>query len=218
MKIVRDLKLPFYLTGGTALSRFYLHHRFSDDLDFFINDEPNFNIYLDNVINGLRKYSSDYSYKINFERITRSERAAQIFIEKGEVTLKLDFINDIPVHFGDFFYSKDNYRIDSIRNILSNKISALYRFEMKDYVDLWSIAKNYSFSWRDILIEAKEKEVSLDSLEISNLFKTFPFNKLDIIKWEKNLDISCLQSDFNSIAKDMLTGCHNSLFLEKKEY
>src|SRR5258708_17660707 len=25
----------FYLTGGTALSAFYLHHRLSEDLDFF---------------------------------------------------------------------------------------------------------------------------------------------------------------------------------------
>ncbi len=25
-----------YLTGGTALARFYLQHRFSDDLDLFI--------------------------------------------------------------------------------------------------------------------------------------------------------------------------------------
>lgn len=32
----------FYLTGGTALSRFMLHHRYSDDLDFFANREANF--------------------------------------------------------------------------------------------------------------------------------------------------------------------------------
>ena len=25
----------FYLTGGTALSRFYFQHRYSEDLDFF---------------------------------------------------------------------------------------------------------------------------------------------------------------------------------------
>ena len=31
-----------YLTGGTALSRFYLHHRYSDDLDFFVNSDPSF--------------------------------------------------------------------------------------------------------------------------------------------------------------------------------
>ena len=30
-KIVKD----FYLTGGTALSEFYLHHRLSEDLDLF---------------------------------------------------------------------------------------------------------------------------------------------------------------------------------------
>jgi tagatose-1,6-bisphosphate aldolase non-catalytic subunit AgaZ/GatZ len=28
----------FYLTGGTALGRFYLNHRYSDDLDFFNNE------------------------------------------------------------------------------------------------------------------------------------------------------------------------------------
>jgi predicted nucleotidyltransferase component of viral defense system len=30
---------PFYLTGGTALGRFYLNHRCSEDLDFFVNAE-----------------------------------------------------------------------------------------------------------------------------------------------------------------------------------
>ena len=29
----------FFMTGGTALSGFYLRHRFSEDLDFFSEDE-----------------------------------------------------------------------------------------------------------------------------------------------------------------------------------
>ncbi|MBI3990758.1 MAG: nucleotidyl transferase AbiEii/AbiGii toxin family protein, partial [Candidatus Omnitrophica bacterium] len=29
----------FYLTGGTALTEFYLHHRLSEDLDFFSEEE-----------------------------------------------------------------------------------------------------------------------------------------------------------------------------------
>jgi predicted nucleotidyltransferase component of viral defense system len=29
------LKKYFYLTGGTALSAYYLKHRYSEDLDFF---------------------------------------------------------------------------------------------------------------------------------------------------------------------------------------
>jgi len=28
----------FYLTGGTALAAFYLHHRMSEDLDFFVKE------------------------------------------------------------------------------------------------------------------------------------------------------------------------------------
>lgn len=31
----------FYLTGGTALSEFYLKHRYSEDLDFFSEKEFN---------------------------------------------------------------------------------------------------------------------------------------------------------------------------------
>jgi predicted nucleotidyltransferase component of viral defense system len=33
---------PFYLTGGTALSRGYYNHRYSDDLDYFVNFHPEF--------------------------------------------------------------------------------------------------------------------------------------------------------------------------------
>ena len=35
-----NLGLPFYLTGGTALGRYYLEHRSSEDLDFFVNADP----------------------------------------------------------------------------------------------------------------------------------------------------------------------------------
>ncbi len=36
--IIRDKKLetPFYLTGGTALSRHYFNHRYSDDIVLFV--------------------------------------------------------------------------------------------------------------------------------------------------------------------------------------
>ncbi|MDR0620209.1 MAG: nucleotidyl transferase AbiEii/AbiGii toxin family protein [Bacteroidales bacterium] len=33
---------PFFLTGGTALSRAYYNHRYSDDLDFFTVQDSNF--------------------------------------------------------------------------------------------------------------------------------------------------------------------------------
>jgi len=40
--LIRFSKLPdagsFYLTGGTALAEFYLHHRISFDLDLFTSE------------------------------------------------------------------------------------------------------------------------------------------------------------------------------------
>ncbi|GEM_PF-2621830 len=40
--IVKNLNTPFYLTGGTALSRCYLQHRYSDDPDFFVNTDEEY--------------------------------------------------------------------------------------------------------------------------------------------------------------------------------
>ncbi len=34
----------FYLSGGTAASRAYLQHRFSEDLDLFVNDAAEFQL------------------------------------------------------------------------------------------------------------------------------------------------------------------------------
>jgi hypothetical protein len=44
--------------------------------------------------------------------------------------------------------------VDHWRNILSDKLGALLRFEPKDYADLWVIAGHRSFSWKDIVGEA----------------------------------------------------------------
>ncbi|NLV20085.1 MAG: nucleotidyl transferase AbiEii/AbiGii toxin family protein [Bacteroidetes bacterium] len=51
-----DLGLPFYLTGGTALGRFYLNHRYSEDLDFFVNDDPLFLKYIQRIKDEVEKY------------------------------------------------------------------------------------------------------------------------------------------------------------------
>jgi predicted nucleotidyltransferase component of viral defense system len=39
LKLIMEVDDTFYLTGGTALGRHYLKHRYSDDLDFFVNWE-----------------------------------------------------------------------------------------------------------------------------------------------------------------------------------
>ncbi len=61
LEIVGKLPVGFYLTGGTALSRAYLHHRYSDDLDFFVNDVPDFKSQVNSIIKAL----ADAGHPIN---------------------------------------------------------------------------------------------------------------------------------------------------------
>ena len=211
IKIVRDLKLPFYLTGGTALSRFYFNYRYSDDLDFFVNKDPHFKDYVRLFSGYFETPPPGIKCKINTERIIITENYAQFFIFQEDAEMKIDFVNDISLRYDDVVISEKLGRIDSLKNILTNKISALYRFEIKDYVDIWCISKNYIFNWRDIIKESKRKEASIDPLEIINLFRTFPFEKLDLIKWSNPVDYNQLKTDFFIIADDILNGRNNSL-------
>jgi predicted nucleotidyltransferase component of viral defense system len=211
MKIVKDLKLPFYLSGGTALSRYYFHHRYSDDLDFFVNKDSGFKQHVSLFINYCREHKNNTGFEIVTERIHTSEDYFQLFIKQQDVELKLDFINDIPLRFGEINNSYD-FPIDSIRNILSNKISALYRLEVKDFVDIWMIAKNTVFNWKEVIYEAKEKESSIDAIEIFNLFKSFPFNRLNLIKWIIPVQLEDIRKDFEVIAEDIFEGHDNKLF------
>jgi len=211
MRIVNDLKLPFYLTGGTVLSRYYFNHRYSDDLDYFVNDNPNFFDYIEKIIGFFKMNINKTLFKVNDQRIFISNNLVRLFIQKDDVELKLDFVNDISVRFGEILQVVNFGRIDNLRNILSNKISAIYRLEAKDFIDIWIISKNYKFSWNEVINEAKQKEVSIDPIEISKLFKTFPEENLNLIKWTTSVDTVALMKELNLIAEDILEGKENSL-------
>lgn len=82
----------------------------------------------------------------------------QVFVHAPAVpqhSLKIDFVNGVAAHYGDFETNERLGTIDSWRNILSNKISALFRFESKDVADIWIISKKKKFDWKTILEEAK---------------------------------------------------------------
>lgn len=211
IKIVNDLRLPFYLTGGTALSRFYFNHRYSDDLDLFVNRDPDFKEYIKSFLEYSTRPARKSKFTLNTERTNITGDYAQFYVYQEDIELKVEFVNDLVERFNKVVRDKKLGKVDSLRNILSNKISALYRFEIKDYVDIWCIAKNYGFNWRQLLNEAKQKEASIDPLEIFNLFKSFPFDSLDAIKWVKPVDYDQLKTDFSLIAEEMLNGSDNSL-------
>lgn len=95
LRLVQDLDVDFYLTGGTALSRCYLKHRYSNDLDFFVNDHPGFKHQCKSIISSFKE--SGWKCEIT---TTAPDTFVRVMFEKEQVLLKIDFINDVPFHYG----------------------------------------------------------------------------------------------------------------------
>lgn len=124
----------FHLSGGTALSRGYYQHRFSDDLDFFTQDAPDFQLWRDRALNALEE-SAAAGYRL--EIVLREERFGRAFLH-GPAVLKIEFINDVPFRVGQPWPHPVLGMLDTKENILANKISALVdRDEPKDLADIF---------------------------------------------------------------------------------
>ena len=80
---------PYVLSGGTALSRFHFHHRFSEDLDFFCED-PDFSFEIvEGIINFLRKAG------LICELVGRTDKKGHLKIASYLIgSVKIDFLED----------------------------------------------------------------------------------------------------------------------------
>ncbi len=217
LSIVKRISAPFYLTGGTAISRHYNPVRYSDDLDLFVNSDPEFPKWSERLYEELEKESRHEPFTLLTDRIMRYEDYVQLFVEQdspehGNIVLRIDLVNDIAPHYGDIEWNDILGRIDSWRNILSNKLSALYRIEPKDVIDLWALAKTKRFNWAAILREASSKEAGLDPVVLYDLLKSFPRQELSAIKWiEPKPDDELFFADLSLMAEDIFSGRANSL-------
>lgn len=125
----------FYLSGGTALAAYYLGHRVSDDLDFFIAEKPD-KIFLHAFIEKLRNELG--APPVRFERLYDRN---QFFFQLGETELKIEF-TQYSFRQLENTTRRDGIRVDSIRDLGANKLMAMLdRFEPKDYVDLFFLLR-----------------------------------------------------------------------------
>ena len=210
IKIITSLNTPFYLTGGTALSRGYFNHRFSDDLDFFVNGCNNFFDIVNSIIKAIEVNKTDFV--ILKESTIVSKDFYRVDLKKDDIILKMDFVNDISVRYGDLKKTNNFGLIDSLENILTNKITALYRYEPKDIVDIWIISKKYDFNWEDVLSKSKNKEIGIDPVIVAEIIDLFPKEYLNYIKWIDMPNFDNLTIDLQIITNDILSGNDNSLF------
>ena len=152
------LSQHFYLTGGTALSTFYLQHRFSEDLDFFTNEKQNVELLRKQIVEVL----SPISKNLNFIRSLETFIELHITLNDGEI-IKMDFAYDTPFHLKERVLNSDyGIRIESLLDIGCNKISTVFdRADAKDFVDLYFLLTEH-FTFEELWEHAKQKHVGLD--------------------------------------------------------
>ncbi len=160
-----SLRGHFYLTGGTALAGFYLHHRYSEDLDFFSLEEVDpmiINVFLKTNEKelGVTKVDYEQSYNRNL-----------FYLTIGEETVKTEFtyfpfpqVEPPTLHQG--------VRVDSLIDIAANKLFAIYqRSVARDYIDLYMICKEKGWTVHDLIAKARIKfDWHIDPLQLGSQF------------------------------------------------
>ena len=149
------LEHQFFLTGGTALSVFYLHHRRSNDLDFFTLKQ----IDLSEI-----DFSIKTIWKNSYTKIKESPNFLSVLIQ----SVKIDFVIDplsFPGERNRYSIGKNKFLlVDTIQYITSNKFCTIVsRVEPKDFIDFYCINKILKIdSLSTIYEDARKKDAIFD--------------------------------------------------------
>jgi hypothetical protein len=187
----------FFLTGGTALAAFYLHHRVSVDLDLFTLDE--LALRESDII--VPQLASALGCRIGYSR--RTEYFRQFLLEPADgEPLKIDLVHDVGPQFGEHVQA-NGIIVDSIENIGANKLTAILgRTEPKDFVDLYFIlSAGYDFD--DLLHKAQQKDLGLSPFYLAgSLLEVRYFRFLPLT--QPPLNLSELQARMVGLADGLL--------------
>lgn len=190
----------FYLTGGTAASRGYLDHRFSDDLDLFVNDDSRFLLLAERVIQIL---SGSLSW--NTDVLLREERFVRCAVTFEQVSLKIEMINDVPAHVGSIVAHPVLGRLDSAENILANKVSALVdREEPKDLADIWGFCCRMKLSLSDAIQGAGSKAAGIFPADLARLLCSANHADWELVRWTDPPPVEQFLADLRVLGESLI--------------
>lgn len=198
---VRTADTGFYLTGGTGASRGYLDHRFSDDLDLFVNDDDRFGLWAGRLIDALSPPAT-----ARIEVLQREKRIVRLQVRsKGQAALKVDLINDVPARVGEVVMHATLGRLDSAENILANKVTAaLDRNEPKDLADLWGFCCRHSLSLREALGNAAGKSSGVFPADLARVLLGANAEDHGLVRWIRPPDVDQYLRDLHGLGESLL--------------
>lgn len=198
----------FYLTGGTALSYFYLKHRKSNDLDFFTASEElilPFSYTLEETLK---------NRKITVNRQRGMHSFVELLLEDNNEKTVIHLACDSPYRIAELktFPEFPNLKVDNLIDISANKLLALFgRAALRDFIDIYFLMKKEKLSLQELVKNAKVKDPGFDlywlgvALERMNTFKD---DAIDMLLLLEPLNFSQLLDFFNAwrrkIAEELL--------------
>lgn len=193
----------FYLTGGTALSCFYLKHRQSNDLDFFTATEE----LIDPFSRRLEEAFCSAGMAVERKRGFRS--FVELVVQEGKEQTLIHLALDAPFRFEPVktFPEYPGLKVDNLTDIAANKLLALFgRAALRDFIDVYSLVQQGHFSRCVLLEKAKRKDPGFDLYWLGIAFerlKTFPADSPDMLLLVKPVPFKELQSFFDSWCKEI---------------
>ncbi len=161
----RSVTERFYLTGGTPLAAFYLGHRYSEDLDFFSENEID--------LAGLQLFMGEMKRALKIKRIDFQQSFNRnlffLHFKGGVVKTEFTYFPFSPVEKG---IVKWGVQTDSLLDIAVNKVFTIYqRTKARDYIDLFCICKRKGYAVSDLIKKARIKfDWHIDPLQLGTQF------------------------------------------------
>lgn len=153
----------FYFTGGTVLSEYYLHHRISEDLDFFSEKEVD-PLWLAVLTKKIKKLiNADTS------DIQQSFNRNLVFFKLNNDLLKTEF-----TYFPFTQIKKpqviNGLKVDSIIDLAVNKFFTIYQKpSSRHFIDLYLILKEKFVTWDELSNLARNKfDTVIDPIQLGS--------------------------------------------------
>jgi hypothetical protein len=197
---IAAVETDLYLTGGTAASRAYLHHRFSDDLDFFVNDDTRFGLWAQRVVQVLAR-PSDWHVTV----VQREARFVRLTVVEDDLVLKIEMVDDVPAHVGELKRDPVLGLLDSPENILANKLTAVVdRDEPKDLADIWGFCCQMGLSCEAALAGAQSKAAGLFPADIARVLLSVTKDDWQLVRWSDPPECNRFIDDLRALGERLL--------------
>lgn len=151
----------FYLTGGTALSEYYLKHRLSEDLDFFCEKEVDM-LWLTTLSQKVKNEIGALNVDVQ-----QSFNRNLVFFTLESGILKTEFTY-YPFTQIEKPQIQGGLKIDSLKDIAVNKFFTVYQQPAsRHFIDLYYILETSPFTWDDLMKLARIKfDTVIDPLQL----------------------------------------------------